>query len=81
LAIHPGVGPLDESAVRETFLDAIGGGSGGERLMQLQWRDAGVLTVARVAPRPTPSGKILHLHHERGEASARSSAPRTARPD
>jgi hypothetical protein len=65
LAIHPDVGPLEESVVRETFLEAIGGGSGGERLMELQWRGSGVLRIARSPPRLTPSGKVLHLHQER----------------
>ncbi|CAN5324385.1 hypothetical protein BH18GEM1_BH18GEM1_12410 [soil metagenome] len=46
----------------DAFLDAAGQGSGGARLMALQWRGAGLLRVERAAPRRTASGKILHLH-------------------
>ena len=52
----------DEHAVADAFLEAIGGGTGGERLMELQWREARMLRVVRESPRRTPSGKILHLH-------------------
>jgi hypothetical protein len=62
LLVHPRVGPLDEAAVADVFLSAIGGGSGVERVMELQWRQAGLLSVAREAPRVTSTGKILHLH-------------------
>jgi hypothetical protein len=62
LRIHPQVGPIDDREVVDSFLDAIGGGDGGERLMELQWRRAGVLVVERKPPARTESGKILHLH-------------------
>ncbi len=62
LLVHPCISPLNESAVREAFLDAIGEGSEAERVMGLLWRDAGFFTVERRAPLATPSGKILHLH-------------------
>jgi hypothetical protein len=65
LLVHPRVGPLDTDMVAETFLTAIGRGSGVERVMGLLWREAGFLRVERVAPRITASGKILHLHLER----------------
>lgn len=52
----------DPWAVADAFLDAAGQGSGGARLMALQWRGAGLLRVERAAPRRTASGKILHLH-------------------
>jgi hypothetical protein len=68
LLVHPALGPLDEPAVAEVFLDAIGGGSGGERLMELQWRGGGVLRIVREAPRRTASGKILHLAIDRAHA-------------
>lgn len=42
LLVHPAVGPLDASAVAATFLDAIGTGSGVERLTGLVWREAGL---------------------------------------
>lgn len=65
LLVHPSVGPLDVDAVADAFLGAIGGGSGGERMMELQWRAAGVLRVERLPPRRTASGKILHMHLEK----------------
>lgn len=65
LVVDPSVGPLDERVVADAFLDAIGGGSGGERLMEMQWRDARVLTVVRGIPRRTASGKALHVFHQR----------------
>jgi hypothetical protein len=65
LLINPSLGSLDLSAVAETFLDAIGGGSGVERVMELAWREAGLVEVRRELPRSTPAGKILHLHEER----------------
>jgi hypothetical protein len=65
LLVNPNLGPVDEAAVAEAFLDAIGGGSGVERVMELAWREAGLVEVRRELPRSTPAGKILHLHEER----------------
>jgi hypothetical protein len=65
LLVDPSVGPVDTEQVAEVFLTAIGGGSSGERLMELQWRGGGVLRVVREVPHKTASGKILHLHLQR----------------
>jgi len=65
LVVDPSVGALDEGAVTDAFLDAVGGGSGGEKLMEMQWRDARMLRVVREPPRRTASGKVLHLHLEK----------------
>lgn len=65
LLVDPAVGPLDASAARETFLVAIGGGNEGERLMELQWRQAGLPRVERHPPLATATSKILHLHQDR----------------
>jgi hypothetical protein len=62
LLVHPGVGPLDPAAVVEAFLATLGAGSGVERVMTAQWRQAGLFTVERRAPLVTAGGKILHLH-------------------
>jgi hypothetical protein len=62
LLVHPGIGPLVPAAVAEAFLEAIGGGTGAERVMGLMWREAGLLQVERRAPLATRSGKVLHLH-------------------
>lgn len=61
LRVHPRLGPLPAEAMARAFLDAIGAGSGVERVMGQVWRDAGVLRVERLAPMATASGKILHL--------------------
>ncbi|MFO1283957.1 MAG: hypothetical protein U1F51_16100 [Burkholderiales bacterium] len=65
LLVDPSVGPLDEGAIADAFLEAVGGGDAGERMMALQWRAAGVLRVERAAPLRTVSGKILHVHAAR----------------
>jgi hypothetical protein len=65
LLVHPVVGPLDSDLVVETFLSAIGGGSGTKRVMELQWRAAQVLEVERRPPVSTRTGKILHLARDR----------------
>ena len=74
LIVHPDVGELDSTVIADVFLEAVGGGSEGERLMELQWRGAGVLEVVREPPRRTPSGKILHLHLDRDPPSRRTSS-------
>ena len=62
LRVHPSVGELDERAVADAFLAALGGGQGGTPLTELLWREGNVLRVERVPPARTSSGKILHLH-------------------
>ena len=69
LLVHPRVGELDIDAVADAFLMAIGRQSEGERLMELQWRQQQVLRVERTAPRVTRTGKILHLHADRGASA------------
>jgi hypothetical protein len=75
LLVHPRLGPLDCEEVADAFLDALGRGSGIERLMGLLWRDGGFVRVERAPPHTTASGKILHLHLDRG--SSRVSGPTT----
>jgi hypothetical protein len=65
LLVHPSLGPLDTAAVADAFLDAVGPGSGVERIMALQWRQSQSLTVERREPMRTSVGKVLHLHRER----------------
>jgi hypothetical protein len=62
LLIHPAVGPVDPAAVADTFLEAIGPGSGVERLSSRLWREAGILRAEVRPPLTTAAGKILHLH-------------------
>jgi hypothetical protein len=61
LLVSPAVGPVDRDMVADQFLNAIGRGSGVERVMGLAWRDAAFLSVERRAPEPTPAAKILHV--------------------
>jgi hypothetical protein len=69
LLAHPDIGPLEADAVAEAFLQAIGAGSGAEHVMELEWRQAGVLGVERRPPYLTPAGKILHLYQVRPHTS------------
>jgi hypothetical protein len=69
LLVHPGLGEMDEVALAEAFLGAIGSGSEGQRMMEKVWRDAGLLQVERRAPEPTGAGKLLHLRVGRLSAS------------
>jgi hypothetical protein len=68
LVVDPTVGPLDAGALTDTFLAAIGAGSGAERVVGLLWRDSGFLRVERRRPEAGPGGKILHLVPHRGHA-------------
>jgi hypothetical protein len=70
LIVHPAVGPLDSQAVAAVFLNAIGAGSGAERVMGLLWRNAGLLQVERRPPVVGASGKIQHLHVGQPDPSA-----------
>ena len=62
------LGDLDSEQLADTFLNSIGGGSGVERVMELQWRQANVVSVERRPPVVEASGKVLHLHVERSPA-------------
>jgi hypothetical protein len=65
LRVHPRVGPLDASAVREAFLDAIGAGMGAERIMATCWRAAGLPGIQRQPPVLSEKGKLLHVWRSR----------------
>ncbi len=71
LLVHPRVGTVDEAAISKVFLDAIGPGSGAQKVMQLAWRGADVIRVERQPPRATSLGKILHLHRSARAADSR----------
>lgn len=62
LLVHPQVGPVDSQAVSEAFLAILGRPEDGTGVMAQVWRQAGLPTVERQAPRATTSGKVLHLH-------------------
>jgi hypothetical protein len=71
LLVHPRLGPLDEQAVVDTFLEALAAGSDARQVQALAWREAGLPRVERRLPMPTASGKVLHLHVETGQGNAR----------
>ena len=52
----------------DVFLSEIGRGPGPERVMELQWRGAHLLTVDRQAPYTNSIGKIRHLHQQQSNA-------------
>jgi hypothetical protein len=62
LLVHPGVGPVDASAVTEAFLSALRAPGGARDVTALVWRASGLLEVERRAPETTPAGKVLHVH-------------------
>jgi hypothetical protein len=70
LLVHPRLGPIDAGDIRRTFLEAIGRGSGVEKVMMSVWKDAGLPVIERKAPKITASGKILHVHLDRNPRSA-----------
>ncbi|MDH3688534.1 MAG: hypothetical protein OEU36_03490, partial [Gammaproteobacteria bacterium] len=46
LLVHPSVGDIDSEKLLNTFLQALCGGSSGARLMEMQWRQAGVVRIS-----------------------------------
>ncbi len=62
LLVHPAVGPVDDEALAEAFLQGLGRGEEAKRVMALYWRQTGVLRVERRPPFTTSTGKIVHLH-------------------
>jgi hypothetical protein len=65
LVVDPVVGPLDEQAVSDAFLQALAAGGGTSHLMGTVWRDASFLTIVRETPRMSGGRKVLHLITER----------------
>jgi hypothetical protein len=76
LLVDPNVGPINHNEVADAFLEAVGGGQGLQRIMELQWRDAGLLRVERRSPSVTHNGKILHLHTGQGARTKGASRDR-----
>jgi hypothetical protein len=68
LMVDPALGDLDEQAVIDAFLSAIGAGSGVEHVMELKWRSDNLVGVIRDHPRLAASGKVRHLLRARSAA-------------
>ena len=64
--MHPALGPLDENTIKKAFLEIIGKGSGADKITALLWEGGDMLTVERAVPKKTATGKIQHLHIDRG---------------
>ena len=65
LRIHPGVGPLDEAAVRGTFLEALGRDSLIDEYQARLIERAASVTVRRQPPLITGIGKVLPFQIQR----------------
>ena len=61
LLVHPAIGSLDETAVADAFLNALGAESDTSYEMACHLRSSAVLEVVRDAPRADGTGKIQHL--------------------
>src|SRR5688572_18397220 len=57
LRVSPTVGPLDERAVREALLEALGHGDAVDQYQTGLWRGAGTVEVRRESPSATRAGK------------------------
>jgi len=73
LIVSPRVGPLDDAAILEAFLTAMGQTGPGPRLARATWAQANTLRVRREHPRPTAQGKLLPLYVSRSRL--RGSSP------
>ncbi len=62
LIVHPRLGKLPETEIREVFFAALSERSASDGMMVRRWRDAGTLQIARREPSTTRSGKISYLH-------------------
>jgi hypothetical protein len=62
VVVSPRVGPIDEAAVVETVIEALGSRRAAWRMAAERWRQAETLRVERREPHATGAAKILPLH-------------------
>jgi phenylacetate-coenzyme A ligase PaaK-like adenylate-forming protein len=67
VVVSPRVGNVDEQLVITTVLTALGGHTRGEHMMAGNWRQSGVLRVARREPYSTPNSKTPAVRVIRSE--------------
>lgn len=67
LRVHPRLGHLDSAAVLDVFHEAVLSLSAAARVMGIQWKSAGFVSVQRQAPDSTSSGKVLHFLKARSQ--------------
>ncbi len=75
----PQLGKVDDTALRRAVLREIRGrhlSAGPGRLIEQVWHEADTVQVLRREPLATASGKVLHLHRDRGELQRGSGAGR-----
>ena len=70
LRVSPTVGAVDEAALRDSFLHALGRGSMIDQYQAEVWRKAGTVAVRREAPLATRAGKVLPFQTRRRAESA-----------
>jgi hypothetical protein len=61
LLVHPGLGPIDDAALKNTFLEHLATDKAGRRF-SLIWRQADIVDVRRAPPVATKKGKVLPFH-------------------
>jgi hypothetical protein len=62
LLINPEVGSVDESALKQTFLEELARGGELDDFMARLWERADAIEIRREAPRAMPGGKTLSFH-------------------
>ncbi len=65
LMVSPTIGPIDEAALKRTFLETVGWGDGAMKMGSVLWDQAGTLTIRREAPISTKMGKVQPFHLQR----------------
>lgn len=62
LRVHPGLGRIDDAAVRETLLRELGRGNMVDAYQAELIEHAASLVIARLPPLPTRAGKVVPFH-------------------
>jgi len=75
LIVSPDIGPLDEEAVRQNFLEELGRGGSLSRFGAAMWQRAGTVRVRRQRPVATKVGKILPFHLLQGSRPPSTGSP------
>ena len=65
LMVGPGVGPVRDSEILETFFGFLQAGGQGRAMMSQWWKESSTLSVERREPLATGAAKVLPLHIRR----------------
>jgi hypothetical protein len=74
LRVHPRVGPVDDTALRDTLLAELERGDVVDRHVAHVWRRLQTIRISREPPLATPTGKIYPFRIARGAASSPTGA-------